>query len=145
MANVNTTSVREEIARIEQDLTRLGEQGKLSDESRVLVRSLLMIVNMLVAVFMEKSTRKTSKNSSIPSSQTGEDKSASGSPSNGMGTPEKDIPFNNSRSVETEEVAPVSSCSKCGENLSTVSVTDHERRTRIDLVLRNVSSMWTLR
>ncbi len=134
MASVNTTSVREEIARIEQDLTHLGEQGKLSDESRILFRSLLMIVNMLVAVFMEKNTRKTSKNSSIPSSQTGEDKSAATSRSNGKGLAENSESFDNSRSVETEEVARVNRCSGCGEDLSSVSVTDHERRTRIDIV-----------
>ena len=134
MASVNTTSVREEIARIEQDLTRLGEQGKLSDESRILFRSLLMIVNMLVAVFMEKNTRKTSKNSSIPSSQTGDDKSSATSGSNGKGLAQNDESFDNSRSVETEEIAPVNHCSECGENLSKVSVTDHERRTRIDIV-----------
>jgi len=134
VASVNTTSVREEIARIEQDLTRLGEQGKLSDESRILFRSLLMIVNMLVAVFMEKNTRKTSKNSSIPSSQTGDDKSSATSGSNGKGLAQNDESFDNSRSVETEEIAPVNHCSECGENLSKVSVTDHERRTRIDIV-----------
>jgi hypothetical protein len=134
VASVNTTSVREEIARIEQDLTHLGEQGKLSDESRILFRSLLMIVNMLVAVFMEKNTRKTSKNSSIPSSQTGEDKSTATSGSNGKGLAESNESFDNSRSVETEEVAPVNRCSGCGEDLSSVSVTDHERRTRIDIV-----------
>ena len=134
MASVNTTSVREEIARIEQELIRLGEQGKLSDESRILFRSLLMIVNMLVAVFMEKNTRKTSKNSSIPSSQTGEDKSAATSGSNGKGLAENNEPFDNSRSVETEEIAGVNQCSECGENLSKISVTDYERRTRIDIV-----------
>jgi transposase len=134
VASVNTTSVREEIARIEQDLTHLGEQGKLSDESRVLIRSLLMIVNMLVAVFMEKSTRKTSKNSSIPPSQTGKDTSATASGSNSKGLPENEELFDNSRTVETEEVIPVNRCSECGENLSKISVSDHERRTRIDLV-----------
>lgn len=134
MASVNTTSVREEIARIEQDLTRLGDQGKLSEESSVLIRSLLMIVNLLVAVFMEKNTRKTGKNSSIPSSQTGEDKSASTSPSNGKGLAENNEQFDNSRSVETKELAAVNRCSECGENLSKVSVIDHERRTRIDIV-----------
>lgn len=134
MASVNTTSVREEITRIEEDLSRLGQQGKLSEESRVLIRSLLMIVNMLVTVFMEKNTRKNSKNSSIPSSQTAKDNSSTESRSNGRGLAEKDKPFDNSRTVETEQVAPVNRCTECGESLSKISVTDHERRTRIDIV-----------
>ena len=66
MASVNTTSVREEIARVQEDLTRLGEHGKLSDESRIPIKSLLMIVNMLVAVFMEKNTRKNQQKLEYP-------------------------------------------------------------------------------
>jgi transposase len=134
VASVNTTSVREEIARIEQDLARQVESGKLSDENRVLFNSLLMIVNMLVAIFMEKNTRKTSKNSSIPSSQTGEDKSANSSKGSGKGTAQNNEPFDNSRTVETSEVSEVHHCEHCGENLRGVSVMDHERRTRIDIV-----------
>ena len=134
VASVNTTSIREEIARIEQDLARHTESGKLSDENRVLFNSLLMIVNMLVATFVEKSTRKTSKNSSIPSSQTGEDKSTKPSKGNAEGTAQNDEPLDNGRTVETNEVSEVNACKHCGENLSTVSVLDHERRTRIDIV-----------
>ena len=40
-----------------------------SDESRMLFNTLLMIVNMLVAIFLEKTTKKDSKNSSIPLAQ----------------------------------------------------------------------------
>ena len=76
MATVNTASVREEIARVEQEIAGLSETGKVSDESRMLFNTLLMIVNMLVAIFMERSTKKTSKNSSIPPSQTTEDQSS---------------------------------------------------------------------
>ncbi len=79
MATVNTASVREEIARVEQEIARLSETGKVSDESRMLFNTLLMIVNMLVAIFMERSTKKNSKNPSIPPSQTTEDQSSKAS------------------------------------------------------------------
>ena len=134
MATVNTASVREEIARVEQEIARLSETGKVSDESRMLFNALLMIVNMLVAIFMESSTKKTSKNSSIPPSQTTEDQSSKTSVSNKKGPAQNDELFDDSRTVETETVARVNRCSACGENLSKVSVTDYERRTRIDIV-----------
>ncbi|MFK7892402.1 MAG: IS66 family transposase [Granulosicoccus sp.] len=100
----------------------------------MLFNTLLMIVNMLVAIFMERSTKKTSKNSSIPPSQTTEDQSAKTPGSNKKGPAQNDESFDNSRTVETETVAKVNRCSTCGENLSQVSITDYERRTRIDIV-----------
>ena len=129
MATVNTASVREEIARVEQEIARLSETGKVSDESRMLFNTLLMIVNMLVAIFMERSTKETSKNSSIPPSQTTEDQSSKTSASDKKGPAQNDESFDNSRTVGTETVADVKRCSACGENLSQVSVTDYERRT----------------
>ena len=134
MASVNKLSVREEIARVEQEITRLSEAGKVSDESRMLFNTLLMIVNMLVAIFMERSTKKNSKNSSIPPSQTSEDQSSIKPGANKKGPAQNDEVFDNSRTVETETVVRVLRCSACGENLSQISVTDHERRTRIDIV-----------
>jgi len=41
MASVNGTSIREEIAHVEQEIARLSEAGKVSDESRVLFSTLL--------------------------------------------------------------------------------------------------------
>ncbi len=60
MSSVNTASVREEIASVEQEIARLSDAGKVSDESRILFNTLLMIVNMLEMIFMERSTKKTS-------------------------------------------------------------------------------------
>ncbi len=111
MATVDTASVREEIARVEQEIARLSETGEVSDESRMLFNTLLMIVNMLVAIFMDRSTKKTSKNSSIPFSQTTEDQSSNTSASNKKGPTQNDESFDNSRTVETETVARVNRCS----------------------------------
>lgn len=134
MASVNTTSIREEVARVEEEFSRLSEQGQLSAESRALFHSLLMIVNLLVTIFMEKSTRKTSRNSSLPPSQTSEDNSSPKPRTQGKGLEQNDESFVNSRTVESSAIARVDRCSHCGENLSMVAVMDHERRTLIDIV-----------
>jgi transposase len=76
MATVNKTSIREEITRLKNDFDHLCNDGKVSAEMRVVMNSLLMVVELILAVFLEKKTRKNSKNSSIPSSQTEKDETA---------------------------------------------------------------------
>lgn len=135
MASVNTTSVKAEIARVEEDLERLSAAGKVSEESRVLINTLLMILNLLVSVFMEKSTRKNSKNSSLPSSQTSTDRSTPGHSSrNKKAASQHKESFSHARTVETEAVISVTACDHCGESLKSVATKGHERRTLIDLV-----------
>jgi len=134
MASVNTTSIREEITQIKHQLDEQVRAGKVAEETRLLFSTLLMIVDMLVAIFLEKSTRKTSKNSSKPSSQTDQDNSASTSGKSSSKRTENHESFVNSRTVESEQIAPVRSCDHCGENLCKIEVEDYERRTRIDIV-----------
>jgi len=134
MPRVNTASVREEIAHVEEELDRLSAAGRVSDESRVLFNTLLMIVNLLVSAFLEKTTGKTSQNSSKPSSQTDRDASATSARTQGKGPAEHETSFANSRTVESHTVADVNRCSHCGDNLRSVTIDDHERRTRIDIV-----------
>ena len=88
---------------------------------------------MLVAIFLEKNTKKGNKNSSIPSSQTEEDKSSKPRKPKDK-REEHEEPFANSRTEESVEVSPVWRCEHCGENLRHVQVEDYERRTRIDIV-----------
>ena len=54
MASVNQQSVREELDRIKNDFARLNTEGKVGNETQVLINSLLMLINLLVAIFMEK-------------------------------------------------------------------------------------------
>lgn len=134
MAGVDTASVRDEVARVESTFDRLSADGKISEESRALFNALLMIVNLLVSVFLEKRTRKTSRNSGIPSSQTSADHSASKTRQPSQAPAEDTASFVNSRVVESHDVASVDCCTHCGESLRRVSVDEYERRTRIDIV-----------
>ena len=136
MATVNTASVREEIARVEQEIARLNESGKISDESQMLFNTLLMIVNMLLVISMERSTEKTSKNSSMPPSRTTDDQNSTTPSSKKKGPVQNDESLNNSHTVKTETVAKVIRCSACSKNLSQVSVTAYERRARFDIVFK---------
>jgi hypothetical protein len=76
MASVNGQSVREEAERIKSEFDRITKNKKMDDDSRMLFKSMLMLINLLIAIFLEKSTKKNSKNSSKPPSQTDKDESS---------------------------------------------------------------------
>lgn len=66
MGTINKTSVREEVERLKQEFEQLCSDGKVSAETRVVMNSLLIVVELILSIFLEKETRKNSKNSSLP-------------------------------------------------------------------------------
>jgi hypothetical protein len=80
MSRVNKTSLREEFDTLKTQFKSLSSEGKMTAESRALFQAMLMLFELLMAVFMEKNTGKDSRNSSIPSSQSAMDDSATGQP-----------------------------------------------------------------
>ena len=75
MANINKTSVRGELDRLQSEFERLSQENALTGESRLLMRSMLTLLELICAIFIEKNTPKTTKKSSKPSSQTDKDES----------------------------------------------------------------------
>lgn len=103
------------------------------------MNSLFMIVELILAIFLERSTKKDSSNSSKPSSQTPKDESAlSHSGSNGKGKSENKDQARNTRVKEVVTISQVLTCEVCAQDLSGVPCVDHERRTRIDIVFEKV-------
>lgn len=141
MARVNKQSLREEFDALEGRFGQLCADGKMTGESRALVEALLMLLKLLMAVFLEKHTAKTSTNSSKPSSQTAKDETAIERPgAHGTGKHLDPARSANTRTVETVQVSQVSTCEHCGEDLRKTRCRGHERRTRIDIVFEKVVS-----
>ena len=141
MATVNKQSLREEFDALKGRFEYLCADGKMGADSRALVQALLMLFELLMAVFMEKHTPKNSINSSQPSSQTPKDDTALARPgAKGKGPSQNALRCANTRSLETVEVAEVNVCVSCGEDLSDTACHAHERRTRIDIVFEKVVS-----
>jgi transposase len=139
VASVNKQSLREEFEALKRRFTELGAEGKIPAESRALIEALLMLLQVLMAVFMEKNTVKTSTNSGKPSSRTPKDETALSRPGTHTKGKEHDASRSaNTRTVETVQVSKVSSCESCGEDLRKVPCHDYERRTRIDIVFEKV-------
>lgn len=137
MSTLNPTSVRSEVDRLKGEFERLTSERQLSAEVLALFSGLLLVVELLLAVFLEKRTRKSSKNSGLPPSQTDKDDTAVVG-RHGKGPRLDGEGLSNTRTREFTTVAAVETCSGCGEALAEVAVLGHERRTRIDLVFEQV-------
>jgi len=135
MASIDNQSVRDEFERIKSEFTTLTGNKKMSPESVTLVNGLILLFELILSIFLEKNTKKTTLNSSKPSSQTEKDESAVGKQgSKGKGKTETSATATNTRTVESITVLPVHSCDSCGESLRKVTSECFERRTRIDIV-----------
>ena len=62
MATVNRESVREEAERIKSEFARISKSKKIDSEYQLLFHSMLMLINLLIAIFLEKTTTKNTKN-----------------------------------------------------------------------------------
>ena len=139
MATLDKSSVREEVDHLKAQFEQLRGEGKLSSEATVLFRSLWLIVDLILSIFLERQTRKTSANSSLPPSQTDKDHSSlSSGGSHGKGKHLRDHDARNRSVRETLTLSRVESCHVCGEPLGDVPCTHIERRTKIDIVFEKV-------
>jgi transposase len=135
MASIDKQSVRDEFEKAKAKFKMLADEGKISSEAVVLFNSFIMLLNIVLSIFLEKTTKKTSANSSIPPSQTEKDESFTiDKKSNGKGKRETITMAGNTRTVETITTVPVEACHKCGKDLKKVKRHCVERRTRIDII-----------
>ncbi len=90
---------------------------------------------MLISIFLEKTTNKTNKNSSVPSSKEQKDNSSlTQEGSKGKGKKETYTTAYNTRTIETVERVKVKQCNVCGSDLSKTDCEHIERRTKIDII-----------
>lgn len=136
MPSVNKQSLRQEFDQLKVKFDGLSNDGKISPEASALFQAMIMLFELLIAVFMEKTTRKNNRNSSIPSSQTGKDTTSTGT--TGKGKKQNGALSENTRTVETLIVAKVKDCEVCGEDLNNTPAIGHERRTKIDIIFEKV-------
>ena len=135
MAVMDKQSVRKEFDRLKSDFNALSKTKKVSSELKIIVNGMIMLIEVILAIFLEKKTKKTKNNSSKPSSQTDkDDTSLSIQRSNGKGKTENNHIANNTRTVETTTLIPVDYCDQCGESLKNAPCQCVERRTKIDII-----------
>lgn len=141
MAAVNARLLREEFDAAKARVKTLREAGKLSAEAEALFGVLITLMNVLIAVLLEKTTPKTSANSSIPPSQTdGVDDTAKGA-GKGRRRRSADSDLMDADGFQTfvvEETSRVHDCEGCGADLEDVAPCGSERRILYDVEFRLV-------
>lgn len=139
VAILDKTSVRNEVGRLKADFEQLCREGQGTPEMKALMSGLFMIVELMLSLFLERSTKKESRNSSLPSSQTEKDDSSLSRPgSQGKGKSENDAQVKNTRVHERVTRSTVRFCEVCGEDLGDLPCLHTERRTKIDIVFEKV-------
>ena len=131
--------MRERLDQLRSDYERMSIAGQLSNDTTAVITGLITLVEVLVSIFLERTTKKNNENSSKPSSQTEKDESAQSiHGSNSRGKKESDEQFSSSRTKESTRVSVAKVCDVCGEDISEIPCTGHERRTKIDIVFEKV-------
>jgi hypothetical protein len=69
MSYVNKTSLRQEFDHQKMEFERLSAADKVTSESRMLINALLMLFEVMVGIFLERTTKKDAENSSKSSSR----------------------------------------------------------------------------
>ena len=139
MASVNRASLRRSFEEQKRTFERLKRDGAMTPESIALIDALMTLLELLIAVFMEKTTGKTGRNSGLPSSRAPRDETARGAPgARGKGPGENAAAPANTRVVTDREESVVEQCRSCGADLAGIACSGHERRTLIDIVFETV-------
>jgi transposase len=140
MSSIDKDSVREQFNSIKSTFDELQKENKVSPEIRAMMSSLFFLFELIMSIFLEKKTKKNNQNSSIPSSQTDKDESTppetQGKHSKGNKTDGRSV--NNLKVKKTVTLIEVNECSDCGEDLTNTPCSEHERRTKIDIVFEKV-------
>ncbi|MCZ0937537.1 MAG: IS66 family transposase [Caldilineaceae bacterium] len=135
MATVNKVALRAEFEAYQTHFKQLCRDGKVSAECETLFNGMLLLFELLLAVFLEKTTPKGTHNSGLPSSQTDPDETARRRPGKKGKGPQTETTDSRSRRIVVEtRTAPVSECRACGHDLKGIAPGGHERRVKVDIV-----------
>lgn len=133
MASIAKETVRQQFDKIKSDFQNEVDSGKVPDNLMTLFKSLITLFEILIAVFMEKQTKKTSKNSSIPPSQTEPDDSFAPKPKKKKTLSNQVNPSQCRSESITIQTLESDLCKKCDTDLSSQPIESTERRTLIDI------------
>ena len=135
--SIDKTSVRKQFDSIKEEFKALSESGKVPNETALLMKSLFTLFDIVLAIFMEKKTRKTRNNSGIPSSQSDPDETTEDldkKRSKSKRRKNHNNSFDNRTETVTVEVLEPKHCTHCLTDLTDEPESAIERRTLIDIV-----------
>jgi transposase len=125
-------AIRKQIQEAKIEAEQLLQQGKVSAEVASTMKTLLLLIDVIVAVLLTKKIRKNSSNSGLPPSRNngpnGNRNTTSGDRT------KKGEQLDNTRTVKTSETVTPEDCNNCGSDLRDVEAQKTEEREKIDIV-----------
>jgi len=139
MSTVNKQSYRALCSGLKAQFAQLVAEEQVSPACMNLLLAFKEALALSEALFLEKTTKKTSKNSSKPPSQTGKDNSSlDAKGSKGKGKPEDDQMSANTRTTKKVTHIRVYTCDQCGASLKDTPCTCVEQFVKIDIFYEKV-------
>ncbi|MBF0443436.1 MAG: IS66 family transposase [Oligoflexales bacterium] len=132
-------SIRKKIAEAKKSAEDLLKSRKATPETIAVIKSLLLILDIVVSVLLEKKTRKNSSNSGLPPSRNNGSNGNRNKPNSANQQKLGSQLPNSKRTTVTEEL-PVNECSQCFADLSRTPVINQEKRKLIDIVYEIVTT-----
>jgi len=135
-------SLRKKIEEAKEKTKKAMTAKGVSAEMVIAVESLLLIIDIIVALFLEKKTRKNSSNSGLPPSR---NEGPNGNRNKNIVRGDKlGAQIGHTRNISTQEVLTPQSCSNCQKDLGAVKATAQEDRRLIDIVYEVVTHTVTV-
>jgi len=61
MAKLDKSTVRNKVSRLKDDFEQLCADGKINSENKILMSSMFMIIELILSIFPERSTKKITR------------------------------------------------------------------------------------
>lgn len=126
-------SIRKKIEEAKEQVKEAFSKEDVSPSLRAAIESLLLVLDIIVAVLLEKKTRKNSSNSGLAPSRNNGSNGNRNKDSAGVRSRLGDQ-LQNTRKIETSEVVTPVDCGKCGSDLRSVKATGRDERKKIDII-----------
>ena len=130
MSTVNSASLRDEFDGYTADIDSLRIEGKIPKEADVVINGLCRLLGILIAILLEKTTKKTS----IPPSQSDKDETRKSSKKKrDTSAAQKSMTGENFQTTTIEEISTVEVSDSCGTDLSGIEPSAREQRVLRDI------------
>ena len=140
---MNKQSIRKQIEDAKKNFSKIKSKSNIPQEILIAqINSLLILLEVIVAVLLEKKVRKNSSNSGLPPSQ-GFGSNGNRNKNNNEDKKEKGSRLPNSRTEKKKVNLSPSECSNCNADLTDAEITKSEKRKKIDIIYEVQETIFT--
>jgi len=126
-------SIRDKIDKLKAESKEILKSDQMSNETRLFINSILMMLDIVVEVLLFKKVKKTSRNSGLPPSK-GFGSNGNRNKAGDSETDKKGSQVPNTKNTTEEIYIPIDTCNHCHKDLSSEKIINKETREEIDII-----------